>query len=70
MLIYDHVLDRVVGDPQSEMETLALAHDLGEIGAPRIEGSRTGAFYRRIIDFERGAIVIDRDRPEKMTVLR
>lgn len=65
---YDHVIDRVLKEPYGGAEALAREHQLGEMRGLRIEGARSEASYRRVLEFERGRIIIDRDTPDRLEV--
>jgi hypothetical protein len=67
-MLYDHVLDRVVHDPYRAIEDAGREHNLGGMLAPRIEGGRNEAVYRRIFEFERGRVLIDRDIPDRLLI--
>lgn len=66
---YDHVIDRAVEEPEVRLRVLAKLHDLGTLRACHLEGARDASAYRRVLEFEHGALIIDRDRPDALQII-
>jgi hypothetical protein len=69
VLLYDHVIDRVVEDQSRRIKLLAQLHDLGYLRRTHLEGSRDAVIYRRVLELERGALIFDRDTPDELHVV-